>query len=347
MLVPENSALILWYHYGRRAVVLSEHLNAKTLFVNHLIKSRGIIWKLFFWADYAYKGLYTLLFLVYYKPDVVFATSPPAFCPIFCWAYCKVFRKKLIVDAHNSAFTGRWISTPFYKNVLQSAFMVIVHNYEYEKYLKKKYPNIRFHTLHDKIPTFKPVNGKNGKDTDNRKHFLLPISYGYDEPVEQLFEAIESFLNRENTLNIGFKITGNYLKRKDLYERYNRVDGIEFLGFVDFNIYDNLLRNAFGVIALTTAQMVQQCAVIEAMGASVPVIVTETETNLRLFYRGAVFTKVDVSGIENAIREFVYKRPELAEGVEAVRNHWHKRWETDFEKLNRRVGQMPAETVAG
>jgi len=53
--------------------------------------------------------------------------------------------------------------------------------------------------------------------------------------------------------------------------------------------YDNLLYNAFGVIALTTSQMLQQCAGMEAIGAKVPVIVSDTDID---FCKIACYNKV-------------------------------------------------------
>ena len=286
--IKKNKKVVstLWYHYDRRLTVLSDYLHARTIFVNHLIQSRGKLWKLFFWVDYFYKAIYTLSLLVYFKPEVVIAASPPSLCPVFCGIYCKIFKKNLVVDAHNSAFQQPWISVPFYLKILQLAKVVIVHNYEYENYLKKKYANIKFIALHDKIPEFQ--SNEENKLLKCRKYFLIVLSYSYDEPLIEIFDAIKSFLSKEH-FDIIFKITGNYKKKLDLYNKYNDVDGIEFLGFVEKIKYDNLLYNAFGVIALTTSQMLQQCAGMEAIGAKVPVIVSDTDID---FCKIACYNKV-------------------------------------------------------
>lgn len=334
MPIYKKTIQIVWYDYCRRATVLGEHLNASVIFVRHLIKSRGKLWRLFFWIDYAFKGIKTILVLLYHKPEHVFATSPPSLCPIFCWIYCRVFQKKLIVDAHNSAFMKPWIVIPFYKKVLQSSAVVIVHNYEYEEFLKKGFPAFNFHTLHDKIPV---LESSNGKSSYEKKYFLVIVSYGLDEPLDELFKAIKLILSQEGKPQAIFKITGDYHKRLDLYDQYHQVTGIEFLGFVNFDRYDNLLQNAFGIIALTTAQMVQQCAAIEAIGATVPLITTDTDTNRRLFFRGAVLTNSDHLSIVDAIVKFHSQRPALLDGIREVKTCCTQQWKKDFATLNKLI----------
>ena len=323
---------ILWYNYGgRRFKVLCEYLQCEPFLVKHLIKSRGIFWKLFFWIDYSYKGIVTLFFLTYYKPDIVFAQSPPSLCPIFCSIYCNIFKKKLIVDAHNGAFRKPWIRVPFYTRALEAATIVIVHNYEIKNYLSEVYRNIRFHTLHDRIPEFELSEGNGLSPIE--KYFLIITSYDADEPMREIFDAASLILSK-NQHDISFLVTGDYNKNIDLYHKYHRVDGIEFLGFIDDTEYGKLLVHAYGVIALSTLPMVQQCAAMEAMGADVPVIVTDSKTNRRLFYKGALFTNPDSQSITKSIDEFMKKRPTLRTGMEEIKSQLHKEWDRDFAELN-------------
>lgn len=265
-----------------------------------------------------------------YRANIVIAQSPPSLCPIVCGIYCRIFNKKLIVDAHHSAFVKPWLNVPFYFVALRFAVTVIVHNNETEKNLKKKYTGIKFFTLYDKIPEF-PVSEKTQED-----YFFVVLSYSSDEPLEEMFESFKSYLSKEKR-KIPFRITGNYRKKKDMYYKYYDLTGIEFLGFVDNSEYEYLLTNAFGVIALSISQDVQQCASIEAIGASVPIIVTDTDTNRRLFFKGAIFTEPDRICIETAIHEFILKKEKLLEGIKEVKSFWIERWGKDFQNLIERI----------
>ena len=292
--------------------------------------SRGLLWKLFFWVDYLYKTLITLFFLLKEKPTHVFAVSPPSFCPMICWFYCKISGIKLAVDAHNRTFSKRWISVPFIEKVLHSADIVIVHNDEFYRYLKTIFPQIRFFILQDKIPSL--LSRKEDNTFISEKYFLAVLSYYDDEPVEQILIAAKKYLE-VNGINIKFKLTGNYLKKKHLYRKYSSVNGIEFLGFVDQSTYNQLVVNAFGIIALTIEDMLQQCASIEAMGAGIPLIISNTDTNRRLFFKGAVITDIDPISIKRSFEIFVKDKEKLLLEMRELKIYWEEQWNKAFAKL--------------
>jgi len=251
-----------------------------------------------------------------------------------CWLYCRFFKGKLAVDAHNSAFEKPWISVPLYASVLEAAQVVVVHNDEFEDYLKGKFDNVTFVTLPDKMPM---IEGHRGRSCRSRnRYFLAVVSYSYDEPILEMLEAAKQFVGITQS-DIAFKITGDYNKRPDIYNKYSKVRGIEFLGFVDNDAYDDLLKGAYGIISLTTRHRLQQSGSVEAMGANVPLIVSDSATNRRLFFKGAIVTKVDIASIKHAIYEFCSQRDRLAGEIEVVRNHWEKMWKLNYAELVRLI----------
>lgn len=322
-----KGVFIAWAPYCRRSDVLGKYFNYPVLFINHLIRTRNILWRYFFWVDYIFKGIYTLLHLIQINPKYVFAQSPPSFCPMFCWIYCKVFRRKLIVDGHNNAFDEPWISFPCFLYILSSSKMVLVHNDELEKYLKIKYRNIPFYILPDKIPDF-PLQNENIQNPQ-KAYFLAPVTFSFDEPIEEMLDAIRLFLDTTK-FPMEFIITGNYKIRHEIYDKYHNVQGIRFVGYVDNPTYDKLLTNAFGVIALTTRQMTQQCAAVEAMGANVPLIVSDTDTNRRLFSQGAIITSIDRNSIKNSFEQFIREKGDLLDGITERKKIWIKAWDEAF-----------------
>jgi glycosyltransferase involved in cell wall biosynthesis len=233
----------------------------------------------------------------------------------------------LIVDGHNNSFEEPWISFPYYIDILSSSKMVMVHNDELEKYLKIKYRNISFYILPDKIPDF-PLQNENIQNSQ-KTYFLAPLSFSPDEPLEELFDAITLFLDTVK-FPMEFIITGNYIRKKEIYDKYRNVQGIRFLGYVDNPTYDNLLTNAFCVIALTKRQMTQQCAAVEAMGANVPLIVSDTDTNRRLFSQGAIITSIDRNSIKNSLEQFIRERGHLLDGITERKIFWNQQWDEAF-----------------
>jgi len=75
--------------------------------------------------------------------------------------------------------------------------------------------------------------------------------------------------------------------------------------FIPRTEYEEVLTNAYGVIALTEKSMKQSCAIAEAVGANLPIITSDTDTNRNLLFGGAIFSPVDVPGIKKAIAELV------------------------------------------
>ena len=329
-----EAVFIAWGAYCRRSDVLGKRFNCPVLFIDYFISNRNILWRYFFWVDYLYKGIYTLCYLIYKNPKYVFAQSPPSFCPMFCWIYCKVFRRKLIVDGHNNSFEEPWISFPQYIDILASSEMVMVHNDELEIDLKKMHHNISFYVLPDKIPDF-PIKNDNMRNPQ-KACFLVPLSFSPDEPFEDLFDAITLFLVATE-YPVEFVVTGDYTRKREIHDKYRNVQGIRFVGYVENRTYDDLLTNAFGVIALTKRQMTQQCAAVEAMGANVPLIVSDTGTNRRLFPQGAIITSVDRTSIKNSIERFIRERGALSDGIIEMRNHWDREWEKAFTGLKDRL----------
>ncbi len=294
-----KSLIIMWYGYSRRATSLSKKLDFDLLLVDSVITKSVHIRKYLLWLDYLIKSIYTFFELIKRRPENVIATTPPSFCPMISFIYCRIFNKKFIIDTHNSGFMSPWIKVPFYKTVLKKADLILVHNQEEYEYLKNLYKDYKFFVLPDPLPDFSPNIVKENL-SNSEKYFLVILSFSSDEPVEIIFQAIKIFL--EHYDGYKFKITGNYKKNKVIYNQYCKINGIEFLGFVDEKLYERYLINAYGIITLSTKPMVQQSAAIEALGACVPLICEESSTNKRIFPRGAVLSKIKLENLFEAIK---------------------------------------------
>ncbi len=327
MAISPKTVFIIWNEYNRRPDILSQALKCEKIFVKRIISNRTIFWKFLFWIDYLYKAVFTTIYLIYKNPDLVFAQSPPSFCPMVCWFYCKITKRTLVVDGHNNAFEPPWISVPLYKKVMERSKFVLVHNEELSQSLSKKYISINFYILPDRIFHISPMNIKN-PDT-NGKYFLIIASFAGDEPLIELLEGIILFLN-ETEEDIEFKITGNYKRKIKIYDAYNEIKGIKFLGYIDDDRYFTYFNNAYGIIALTTRPMVQQCAAIEAIGAQVPIITSDNTTNRRIFFKGAVLTNNYRNEIKDAINKFILTNSSLRMEMDELKVYHEQEWEKRF-----------------
>jgi len=330
-----KTAYVAWFKYERRAETLCHRLGIKPLFIDSLRFTKGKYRLLLIGFDYIFKTIVTLCYLIKIRPDIVFCQSPPSFCPMVCFAYCSLLRKKLIVDGHNGAFEVPWTKVPFYKSVLYSATRVLVHNEVLHSQLSMRYTKGNFYTLPDPIPKF--LYSKFVSPTDRSdKYFIVVVSYSESEPIEKMLEGISRYLSKR-TKRFSFLFTGDFNKRPDLYKRYSSVEGIQFLGYVDNNQYESLLCGAFGVIALADGEMVQQCASIEALGAEIPLIVTDSLTNRNIFTKGAVLVKNESDNLTEAIEFFLQSHEILKNDIKELKKYWVEKWENSFDELCRKL----------
>lgn len=322
----------MWYAYSRRAKSLSAELDADLILIDTFITKNIKLRKFLIWIDYLIKSVVTFKILYDRNPDIIIATSPPSFCPMVCYFYGKLFKKKLVVDAHNSAFLKPWIYTPYYLKTLMSAKLVLVHNIELNEFLKEHYFNIKFFVLQDPLSNFRIKKTEVSPDFPP-KYFLLILSFSADEPVELIFNAIRTFLRNNNNEKVLFYATGNYNKNLKIYNKYKGIKGIKFLGFVDDSRYEEILTNSFAIISFSTKKMVQQSAAIEALSAGIPLISEKSETNNRIFYKGAILTDIVEQEIYWALSDMIKRQEILKKEMLSLRNEYSLSWKESSVKF--------------
>lgn len=321
---------ISWSSHHSHTQQLGDALGANIYYVNNLINSRGLIWRLFFLIDYISKGFRTLIIILKENPEVVFVQNPPSFAIIVVVLISFIKRIKVVSDTHNGAFEEPWFSVPLHKWALKKANLVIVHNQQLFNELKNKadLKSVHFKVLNSRITDFSSVK----KEIQPEKYFLIISTFHGDEPMDRLLEGIRLF-NSEYEGNIKFKVTGNYKKKPLLYSEYSKDKNIEFLGFVDQIKYNYLLVNAFGVISLSTRDKVQQFSLMEAIGAEVPFISTDNMTNKALFGEKMILTKNEPTCISKSIIKFLKINDILSNDVKLIKRELSDKWKSDFKSI--------------
>lgn len=325
---PRRGSVVIvsWTRDGRRARGLAAYLGVDPYFVQ-LIDGRGLAWHLFWWVDYIYKTLATLAYLIARRPSTVIAQSPPSLCPMVCRVYCCAAGATLIVDAHNSAFHRPWVSVPGYLSALSPPAKILVHNDEYLRHLRSIYPGLHLTVLHDRLFDFRPA--RPDPPPLDSPYFLVPCSFVSSEPLEEVLSGALKYRSDSGAC-CNFVVSGDWRRAPAIKRKFGRRPGIRFVGRVDVGHYEQLLRQATGVIDMTTAPMVQQCAVVEALGAGVPMVTTDSDTNRRLVPASAVLCEARRDAIARAIAELAERREVLACGVIEDRELHEVRWRREF-----------------
>lgn len=321
-------AFIAWMKDCRRSNVLSSYLNAKTLFLPRSSEKNKIIRLFMVPIYYLYNFIYSFLWLMKIRPKVIFAQAPPLFCPFTAFIYKLVFRAKIVCDCHNAFFDGIWDKIPGYDILLKNSDVLLVHNDEYSNYLKFKRPYGTFFSLPDKLIDYK----SGGKPSISyNPYFLIILSFSDDEPIDNILRAASKYC----CLNDGmeFKVTGDYKKKHSLFLKYKNIRGIHFVGYVPENEYLLLLQNAFAVITLSTRKMIQQCASVEALSSSIPLILSSSETNINLFGNAVVYTDSLPHDIYNAFIKMKQQRDIYKNRIIEQKKIWYESWNSRFNDL--------------
>ncbi len=325
---------ISWAQYCRHSYLLSNALGADIYYVSGLIKSRGIIWKLFFLFDYISKSLRTLSIILKIKPNIIYVQNPPSLAPIFIVLLKKLLKFKVVVDSHNGAFQRPWSSFPFHKWALRNADLVSIHNTQLHSRILGDpfYEKINFKILNSKLSEFQHVK----KEKPLKPYFLIITTFAGDEPMEVLLESIKEFNN--NNGDMIFKITGNYNKKPHLFLKYSTDKNIEFLGFIDYKELEYFLVNSFGVISLSTRDDVQQFALMESLGADVPFISNDNRTNRALFDNKMVLVEITTEKIAEGIELFIKDKEIFDKNIIELKNIIRTKWEKDFSLIKSELG---------
>lgn len=319
---------ISWTAYNPHSSLLNDAFNGQIFYVKNLINTRGILWKLFFFLDYFYKCIKTISIIKKNKPDIVIVQNPPSIVPILAVLLSYLKKYKLVVDSHNGAFEKPWSSIPIYKWSLRKANIVIVHNYEIYRRLKSdvKYGEINFRILNSRLSEFKDIKKDESIDTP---YILVVSTFASDEPMDILLEGLRLY-NRNNTGKLKFKLTGNYNKKKLLYDTYKDDPNIEFLGFVSNLEYKKLILNALGIISLSSRDDVQQFALMESIGAGIPFISNNNITNRSLFGDKMVLFEINPQNISEGIEFFMKNKNKFEQNILTLKTNILTKWEKDL-----------------
>lgn len=324
---------ISWTDFNWHAALLAQSLNIKLFFIKK-IRRRPYLPKIIFISiDYIIKSLKTLFIIIKGKYNFIIFENPPPVSSVIGLILVRISKKNLSygIDAHNGAFEKPFINFPFVLKAFRNAKFIIVHNDPLREFLEgsKNFLNCKFFTLNDPFPNIPNLSDNNIV----KNYFLIVTTFHNDEPIDIALQGIANFLKKNPDIPIEFKITGNYLKNKLVYEIYKDFKGIKFLGFIDQKEFYNALNNSIGVISFSTRDNVQQFALMEALGANKPFISNNNKTNIDLFDNKMILTPISPEQISNSIHEFLIRKEELLKNIQPLKEFLIIRRQKDLDNL--------------
>jgi glycosyltransferase involved in cell wall biosynthesis len=259
----------------RRNRTLSAAMNAK-LFEIDIRANR--------YLRYIVSSMITLFTLIRERPEIVFVQNPSIVLATIAIAYCRLFRTKIIVDAHNAGifpFDGKkWWATKLTVLLLQTADLTIVSNSALAKYVIEM--RGRAIVLPDPIPHF--LNTISHKMLKGRCNVLFICTWAADEPYIEVFKAA-----RQLDDDIVIYVSG-HSKGREKEISGGIPHNVVLTGFLSEDEYVKLLYECDVILDLTTRENCLVCGAYEAVAAEKPLIVSNTKALKEFFVSGTVYT---------------------------------------------------------
>jgi glycosyltransferase involved in cell wall biosynthesis len=264
-------------------------------------------------ARYIYLSLRTIKIIKNYQ--IIFVQNPSIVLATLATVVRILTRKTVIIDAHNSGIyplDGRSKVLNFLTEfICKNADIVIVTNTALaDKVIEYKGKPF---VLPDPIPNLKVQNRP--RENPNEKYIFFICTWADDEPYLEVINAATKLSNQVRIL-----ISGKYAGK--VSNKSNLPKNVTLLGFIDEDLYVQLLSNAIASIDLTTRNNCLVCGAYESASLSVPCIVTDNEINRLVFNSGFIYSKTDSDNIAKAIDYAVENNNELKNNISLfARNH--------------------------
>lgn len=214
------------------------------------------------------------------RPEVVFVMQPPAIAMWCVWWYARKAQARIAGDLHTGVFTEpgtRRLLRHSLRLLSRHGIAVVTNDALKDIAQDHGCPTLVLHDLievceRDVTPPDNPVLA----GLVDSPFVLVPLAYGYDEPIDELLEAARS------TPDLRWVFTGRAGRKVKAAAPAN----ISFPGFVSNEDFFRAMSQAAVIVAMTKYEHTMQRAAYEAMNFGRPLVTADTEV-LRTYYSDA------------------------------------------------------------
>jgi hypothetical protein len=317
-LVRGNSKIVflVWDRNGIRASGIAKHIGASLHFLSIGPRiGRPVLF------------IKTLQILRKERPRIIICQSPPIACGFIAMVYRYLFawtsKPKILIDIHTGAIMKPW-SKNVSRLIMKHASVNIVINKEQQNLLIQKY-KIRPIVLEDPIPDFTDIllsaKKQQGYKIEQKAIFNVAVisTFAYDEPLQAVLDAASELPN------VYFYITINK-KNAEKKLLIKKSDNVVLTGFLDYNIYVDLLQKVDVIMDLTTDNKSLVAGAYEAVALEQPLITSNWIPLRRYFNKGTIYTDNSPDDIRKAIIVAMKKKEELSKEMHQLKIERTKEW---------------------
>lgn len=310
-----NSIWITWERQ-RRSQELAKHFGCSFFEIVH----HGAL-------RYPVSVFRTLWVLLRTRPATLFVQNPSMILATLAVAWGAITSTFVVVDRHTTFLLNRhYRLSPglilfklLHRLTLRFADITVVTNDHLAELVREA--GGRPYVLQDKLPET-ACGGRNYPLPEGNRTVLLISSFGEDEPIREVVEAI----GRVQT-PLHLFVSGNTANAPaDLVQQ--PPENLTFTGFLSDDEYLNLLCSVDIVAVLTTADYTMLCGCYEAVSAERPLITSDKQV-LREYFRGATFVENTPASIaaafDRSVDEIADSRRRIADLRVQLEQDWLER----------------------
>ena len=277
----------------RRSLELAKHFNCNLFIIEHQGSTR-----------YYKSFVETIRILRDEKPDIIFVQNPSMILATIACLHRIFTSIPVVVDRHTTFLLSQkyqkkpWLRYKpsmiifrlMHRFTIKFASLTIVTNDFLANIVEKS--GGRAFVLPDKLPQLPEVVNL---ELAGKKNILFITSFGNDEPIMEVVDAVDRLACRD----VCMYITGKFEKFDlNLPERVS--ENIKLTGFVLDKYFIALLKAVDLVIVLTTSDHCMLCGCYEAVAAQKPLITSDKDVMVN-YFDGAVFADNSSKDIANKI----------------------------------------------
>ena len=281
--MSDKGLVLTWGRMVRRSLSLAGCLNAHEVHLQPRFSNKYL--KVFNYMASFYdtlrvcKGGYEYVILV----------MPPVFSLYAVLLYISVSKSdmKIVVDMHNGMLRSEWRNWPFFNYLLSKVDVVISHNAVVKKAIDEQF-NVDSFVLTDPVMNpediLRDVPNTDAYLREGLINVIVPLSYADDEPIDQVVGAAQKLKGKVN-----FVFTG---RPKGKYLHSNLSEIVTLTGYVEDDVFYQLMRDSDLVLCLTHNTDIQMCALIESISLKKKFICSNNDVN-RLYFKDFSFALVE------------------------------------------------------
>ena len=280
-----------WCKHHGRSESLARRLNISDYYIHPEVR--------FLLIRYLLSTFLTIKLLINLRPSSVIVMQPPAVSLFLVYFLSKFMKFRVIGDLHTGVFLDpkwRWSKKAVSRILTHDNCAIVTNKYLYEELSSAGLQNIVI--LDDLIEIYPVASSISESLADkfliqHNSYVLAPLSYAFDEPLEELLIAMR------NSPSLTWLLTGDAPRSFIELAPINVV----FTGYVSNSEYRSLLLSAQAVIALTTQESTMQRAGYEALNSGKPLLISNKIVLREFFGDAAMYMDNTNTSIHHQILE--------------------------------------------